>query len=90
MNGDQTKSSREFETEPGINSRVFSIIGSLWDISGGPTGTMLKTYQETNQDLDKVVNEINTINAEIAKLETLLEQAGAPYTPGRMPSIKRP
>ena len=49
-----------------------------------------QVFQETNQDLDKVVNEINTINAEIAKLETLLEQAGAPYTPGRMPSIKRP
>ncbi|MEP7322213.1 MAG: glycosyl hydrolase, partial [Saprospiraceae bacterium] len=90
MNGDQTKSSREFETEPGINSRVFSIIGSLWDISGGPTGTMLKTFKETDKDLDKVVNEINAINEEISKMEILLEKAGAPYTPGRMPSIKRP
>ncbi len=90
MNGDQTKSSREFETEPGINSRVFSIIGSLWDISSGPTTTMTKTFTETDRDLDKVVNEVNAINEEIAKLEAILEQAGAPYTPGRMPSIKRP
>jgi photosystem II stability/assembly factor-like uncharacterized protein len=90
MNGDQTKSSREFETEPGINGRVFSIIGSLWDISGGPTGTMLKTFKETDKDLDKVVNEVNIINEEITKIEAILEKAGAPYTPGRMPSIKRP
>lgn len=90
MNGDPTLSSREFETLPGINGRVASIIGSIWSISGGPTGTMKKTYAETSRDLDKLVNEINAINEEVGKIETKLEKAGAPYTPGRMPAIKRP
>ena len=67
----------------------FSIIGSLWEISGGPTGTMLKTYQETNMDLDEVVREINAINELVNKLEVILEKAGAPYTPGRMPELRR-
>ena len=89
MNGDPTLSSREFETLPGINRRVFSIIGSLWEISSGPTSTMVKTYQQTNQDLDEVVREINAINELVNKLEQILEKAGAPYTPGRMPEIRR-
>ncbi len=89
MNGDPTLSSREFETDPGINGRVFSIIGSVWDISGGPTGTMEKTYSETIKEVDKIINEINIINDEVSKLEMQLEKAGAPYTPGRMPSIRR-
>jgi hypothetical protein len=50
---------------------------------------MLKTYQETNKDLDEVVREINTINELVNKLEQILEKAGAPYTPGRIPEIRR-
>lgn len=89
MNGDRTLASREFETLPGINGKVFSIIGSLWDISSGPTASMRKTYAETNGELTKVINEINAINEEVSKLEIQLEKAGAPYTPGRMPGIRR-
>ncbi len=90
MNGDPTLSSREFETTPGINGKVFSIIGSLWNISGGPTATMKKTFGEATHDLDKVISNINAITAEINKLDMILEKAGAPYTPGRIPEIKKP
>jgi photosystem II stability/assembly factor-like uncharacterized protein len=89
MNGDQTLSSREFETLPGINGKVFSIIGSLWDISSGPTGSMKKTFTETNTELNKVIIEVNAITEEVSKIEMQLEKAGAPYTPGRMPGIRR-
>ena len=89
MNGDQTLASREFETVPGINGKVFSIIGSLWDISSGPTGSMKKTFTETNSELNKVINEVNAITEEVSKIEMQLEKAGAPYTPGRMPGIRR-
>jgi hypothetical protein len=89
MNGDQTLASREFETVPGINGKVFSIIGSLWDISSGPTGSMKKTFTETNGELNKVINEVNAITEEVSKIEMQLEKAGAPYTPGRMPGIRR-
>lgn len=81
--GDASLSKREFETAPSLNNRIGIVVWGLWSQTGAPTGTQQKNYQFA-KDSFTGLNELNAkLGARIASLETDLDKAGVPYTPGR-------
>ena len=88
LNGDASLSRREFETPPSISSRIGNIEGSLWITSAAPTQTFIQSYETASRQFTPVLDEMKKLDTEINKLEDLLEQNKAPYTPGRLPVWK--
>jgi photosystem II stability/assembly factor-like uncharacterized protein len=88
LNGDASLARREFETAPSVGSRLFYVIGSLWNTTAAPTQTQINTYDIAAKEFTPVYNELKSIAAEVKKLEDVLEKNGAPYTPGRLPEWK--
>ncbi len=85
LNGDATLSKREFETRPSITGRISTIESSLWTSTSAPTQTSIQSFTAASNQFETVLAEIKSIDGEIKKVETILEQNNAPYTPGRMP-----
>lgn len=83
--GDRTLARREFETLPSISERVGRIQGNLVSTSAAPTQTMLTSYQTVAKQFTAFLNDLRKTQIEIMALETALQSAGAPHTPGRFP-----
>jgi chromosome segregation ATPase len=88
LNGDATLAKREFETIPSINSRVGSMEYTLWNVSVAPTQTFIKSYDIATSQFSKILVSIKEVDESIKKVEGILEENKAPYTPGRLPNWK--
>ncbi len=88
LNGDASLTRREFETNTSISARVGAMEGSLWTASAAPSQTFIQSFETSGKQLTPLLDELKKIDADIRKLEDLLEQNKAPYTPGRMPVWK--
>ncbi len=89
LNGDATLSKREFEAPTSLNSRIGSIMEALISTTSGITTTFMNSYTDASKQFALVFAEIKNIDAEVKRLENLLEQNKAPYTPGRLPDWKQ-
>ena len=89
LNGDNSLQKREFESAPSIQSRVGNIMGNLVSGTSSPTNTFKNSYEVAATDFERILNETKSIGNEVHRLETLLDQNGAPYTPGRVPDWKK-
>lgn len=85
MDGDATRAKREFETLPSINGRVGQIIYGLWSTSSAPTKTFEDSYAIAFNQMKGVQKDIMELDQRILKIESKLDQAKVPYTPGRKP-----
>ena len=85
LNGDDTKSSREFETLPSINGRVSNIQGAMSNITTGPTEYYKESYKIASDEFRPLLEKMKQVNKEIEAIENELEIKNAPYTPGRWP-----
>ena len=83
LNGDATLARREFETTPSVNNRIFSIQGDLWNSTNAPSNAQKASFDIASKQMSGVVSDLKAINTEVEKLESALEKANAPYTPGR-------
>ncbi|MEO7801280.1 MAG: hypothetical protein ABIR81_04735, partial [Ginsengibacter sp.] len=88
INGDTVLQKREFETPTSIQSRIGTITESLISTTSMPTSTSLNSYKIASQQFQSVLTQIKQIQTEISKIENVLEENKAPYTPGRMPDWK--
>jgi hypothetical protein len=88
LNGDRTRSSREFETAPSINQRLGNIVGALWMSTAADPAMYKESYSVVEKQFRPVYNEVKAIGEEVKKLEAALEKYGAPYTPGRLPEFR--
>ncbi len=86
--GDRTLARREFETLPSISERVGRIQGNLVSTSAAPTQTMLTSYQTVAKQFTAFLTDLRKTQTDIIALETALQSAGAPHTPGRFPDWK--
>jgi photosystem II stability/assembly factor-like uncharacterized protein len=86
--GDRTLARREFETLPSISERVGRIQGNLVSTSAAPTQTMLTSYQTAAKQFSTFLTDLRKTQNDISALETALQNAGAPHTPGRFPEWK--
>jgi len=91
FNGEPPKASFE-ETRPAplpINERLGSIIWSHWGSTSEVTQTQKNSYDILTEVLPQLIERLKTLQeVSLKTIEQKLEQAGAPYTPGRIPEIK--
>lgn len=88
LNGDATLAKREFETAPAISGRVSSIEYTLWGVSAAPTQTFITSFEIASTQFNSVISALKAVDEDIKKVEAILEQNKAPYTPGRLPDWK--
>ncbi len=84
LSGDASLARREFETAPSLYNRLFSIQGNVWSSTAAPSPAQKADYDIVSKQIGGVISELKAINADMQKIESALEQAGAPYTPGRV------
>jgi hypothetical protein len=87
LEGDRTLRSRNAPEGPSINERVQRIVGAQWSSTSPPTRTNREAYRYAGAAFEKVLAGLRgLIGEDLAALEQELERAGAPWTPGRLPT----
>ena len=86
LSGDRTRGSRNVFTPPSISQRVNRIVGAQWESTAAPTGTNLQDYQWAAEAFAKELGRLQTLSTDLDAFEAKLESAGAPWTPGRLPT----
>ncbi len=89
MRGDTALQRRFENVPPDIGDRIQAITGSMGASTSKPTQTMQDSYaigaEEFGRELAKLRG---LIEGDVAKLEKAMNDAGAPWTPGRLPEWK--
>ncbi len=78
----------EGQARMSLKGRADLIISALWSTTSGSTETFERAYQEANNGFGEVLTALQQVDAQVRSLEGELEEAGAPYTPGRLPVWK--
>jgi len=87
LKGDETVASRNEPTPPSLVSRVDGIVYGQWVTTSAPTGTQRQAYEIAAGNFREVLDRLGAlVSHELRKLEDEAEAAGAPWTPGRIPT----
>ena len=87
LSGDRVLEKYSEPTPPSIEDRVQGIVYSLWATSQAPTGSMQDAYTIAADEFSVALPKLqNVIQVDLAKLQDAMEKAGAPWTPGRVPT----
>ncbi|HEY5690944.1 MAG TPA: glycosyl hydrolase [Cyclobacteriaceae bacterium] len=88
--GDRVADQLDIDREPSIMSRLWSGIYAGYSSTSEPTSTMKDQIKWAGEAYETVSAELKqVVETTIPALEKKLEDAGAPYTPGRMPAWKK-
>lgn len=88
--GDQVSDQLDIDREPSINNRLFNVIFSHNRTTSDPTTTMKNQVQWAGEEFEAISGQLKAlIETDIPAIEKKLEEAGAPYTPGRLPEWKK-
>jgi hypothetical protein len=93
LRGDRSKARRRAPTTPSILSRVRWITGDQWYVTSPPTQTQRDGYRIAGEQFEQTLADLRTLmEQDLPAVEAKLEDAGAPWTPGRIPtwSISEP
>lgn len=89
LNGDNTLRSRNEGTPPSISERVQGIVDDQWLSTSAPTETHRTAYAIAAEEFVPVLAKLKSlVEVDLKNLETAMESAGAPWTPGRVPEWK--
>jgi hypothetical protein len=89
LNGDPLRRRYEGASPSSVKDRVDLITGALWTTTAAPTTTFIKSYDDAASKFDDVLAYLRSIDNEIKQIEQILEEQGAPYTPGRFPEWRK-
>jgi hypothetical protein len=90
MFGDRMLRRLDMDAEPGLSSRINSIIYDQWRSLSAPTQSQKDAFQIVAEEFPPLLEAIRKIvDEDVKKIEKKLEEIGAPYTPGRLPVWKR-
>jgi photosystem II stability/assembly factor-like uncharacterized protein len=90
LNGNNTLRSRNEGTPPSINERIDGIVYDQWLSTSAPTETHRKAYEIAGEEFSLVLSKLKSlIEVDVKNLEAAMENAGAPWTPGRVPEWKQ-
>ncbi len=82
--GDRIRRRLNEATVPSISSRVGRVIGGHWNTRQTPTETHKRNLEIARGDFGGLLQDLSTlIERDLTRLESNLEAAGAPWTPGR-------
>jgi hypothetical protein len=69
---------------------VSAIVSSHWSTTVAPTGTSRQAYATASEAFETQLATLRTlVETDLRALEGALEKAGAPWTPGRVPTWTR-
>ena len=81
--GDQVRGRLDEPSVPSISQRVWQVVGGHWETRQPPTATQRRDLEIAGQDFTALRQELTTvIDTDLARLESALEAAGAPWIPG--------
>ncbi|MBI3716746.1 MAG: glycosyl hydrolase [Betaproteobacteria bacterium] len=87
LNGDHILAKYQEPFGPSIESRVQFIVQSLWTSTAAPTGTQIDNYKFAADAFAPLLQQLRSLlESDLKALESEAEAAGAPWTPGRVPS----
>jgi photosystem II stability/assembly factor-like uncharacterized protein len=90
FSGDRTLGRIDQDAEPGLTSFMRSVVYDSWNSLSAPTQTQqdrLKYVAETFPPLLEKIRAL--VEIDVKAIEGKLEEIGAPFTPGRLPVIKK-
>jgi len=86
LHSDRTIASRAEPTPPSILDRVSDVVGGHWTSVSAPTETHRRSYEIAAEAFGPVLESLRSLEADLTALEMEMEAAGAPWTPGRVPT----
>lgn len=90
--GEQPKASQE-EVPPAkvpLNLRLETLTGTQWRSTSNVTKNQEVAYQVLHNEIQPILEKLKTItDVELKSIESDMEKIGAPWTPGRMPELKK-
>jgi len=86
LEGDRTKGERNVFTPPSIRERVTRIASDMWSHTQPPTTTHRQALAWAKEAFATELARLQSLVADLAALEARAEAAGAPWTPGRVPT----
>lgn len=90
MFGDRLLRRLDKDAEPGLTSRMNGIVYDQWRSLSAPTQSQKDAFRIVAEEFPPLLEALKRIVEEdVKKIETRLEEVGAPYTPGRLPVWKR-
>ena len=88
LQGDRTISSRSEPIPWSVNTRVYSLYNGMIESQSDVTGNYRDSMQIAQQELAQVLQDLNALDSDLKAFEATMEQLGAPWTPGRTPTLK--
>jgi photosystem II stability/assembly factor-like uncharacterized protein len=85
LRGDPAKTERNVFQPPSISNRVERIANSQWTSTSAPTKTQRQAYRWAGETFTRELDRLRRMFDDLQALENRLEDAGAPWTPGRLP-----
>jgi len=86
LDGDPGPLARNETLPPAISDRVDRVVESQWSTTAGPTQTDLEAYRLASEAFAPVLADLRKlVEVDLRALEEKMENAGAPWTPGRLP-----
>jgi hypothetical protein len=90
LKGDRVMSGRNEPTAMSTADRVQAIVGTHWSATVAPTGTSREAYATAAEAFEKQLATLRTlVETDLRALDQAMEKAGAPWTPGRVPTWTR-
>jgi hypothetical protein len=86
LRGDRTLAEREEPTPPSINERVMNIVGGQWYVTSAPTQTQRDQFGFAVDEFRELLDGLKKLTEDLVALEVRFDDAGAPWTPGRLPT----
>jgi len=85
LNGDALIARYKGASPTSVRERVDLITGALWNTTSAPTSTFRKSFETASESVDSILKSLQAVDKDIKSFENLLEESGAPWTPGRIP-----
>jgi hypothetical protein len=87
LRGDRVMAGRNEPTPMSTAERVSAIVASHWSATVAPTGTNRQAYATASEAFEKQLATLRAlVETDLRALEGAMEKAGAPWTPGRVPT----
>ncbi len=90
FNGDRTISRRSGVQPPSLGQRISNLAYTQYGSTADATGTMRDSFRIIEQEFEPLLSQLKTlVEVELKSLESDMEDAGCPWTPGRIPVWKK-
>jgi photosystem II stability/assembly factor-like uncharacterized protein len=90
LSRDRVLDARYEPTPMTTRERVQAIVNTQWSATVAPTGTSRQAYADAAEAFEKQLATLRTlVDTDLRTLEASMEKAGAPWTPGRLPTWQK-